>query len=214
MVEKKIWCVVSARDNEPRIEECFDNYNDALNYLGRLDFSEFAKREDERTLFNAAYSRKYCIQQCKLNNEKHTKDYTEFQDTTVSAKITFDDESIGDIAIYKEIAGGQKDTLPWLINFRLNLMVWDPEAAMAQLLRHSAFNANEYKLDDNRNFGWKIVKNITCNANYKYVISRHKIIVYQFVHKKGYVMVNEILDNQFEEVLKKLKGNKNENNRN
>ena len=83
-----------------------------------------------------------------------------------------------DVCLYKHWDGYPSATLPWLLNFVDKFGRDDKEYMFAQLIRSSAFDAEEFNLDKSRSTGWGVVHcNEDCWEEYRYIIKDKKVSV-------------------------------------
>ena len=90
--------------------------------------------------------------------------------TTAKIKI----KELPGVALYKHWDGYPEATLPWLESFNKRFTKErgnDPEYKMAQLIRSSAFDCNEFNLDPSRSTGWGVItKKAQYVTDYEYVL--------------------------------------------
>jgi hypothetical protein len=83
-----------------------------------------------------------------------------------------------DVCLYKHWDGYPSATLPWLLNFVEKFDRDDKEYMFAQLIRSSAFDAEEFNLDKSRTTGWGVVsRNENCCEEYRYIIKEKSVKV-------------------------------------
>jgi hypothetical protein len=83
-----------------------------------------------------------------------------------------------DVCLYKHWDGYPSATLPWLLNFVDKFDRDDKEYMFAQLIRSSAFDAEEFNLDKSRATGWGVVRcSEDCWEQYRYIIKDKKVSV-------------------------------------
>ena len=123
-------------------------------------------------------------------------------------------ENMEDIAIYKHYDGHPQEMLIWLKDFHVDFIDnigWNPSYELAQVLKSSARDHEKYNgLDNDKYFGWGIVKTKEYSSNYKYVLCKKSIKIYRFEYDiEDYVCVNiESLEEKEEEkksIQEKLK---------
>jgi len=105
-----------------------------------------------------------------------------------SAKIIINDPNLKNIAIYKHFDGYPSATLPWLLEFHKDYIKnkgWDPEYELAQLLRSSVRLAKKYSLDKSNYTGWGIINENDYQTNFKYILDKDKIKIYEFICEYG-----------------------------
>ncbi len=77
------------------------------------------------------------------------------------------------LGVLKYWDGYPSATLPWLEEFNIGFSRTrgdDPEYKLAQLLRSSAFLADEYKLDDSKHTGWGVISSTYTTASFVYTL--------------------------------------------
>lgn len=87
------------------------------------------------------------------------------------AKISIKD--LPGIALYKHWDGYPEGTLPWLESFNKRFTEErgnDLEYKMAQLIRSSAFDCEEFNLDPSRATGWGVIKPSEWDTDFEYVL--------------------------------------------
>ncbi len=66
-------------------------------------------------------------------------------------------EGLPNVALYKHWDGNPEATLPWLQKFNKEFTekrAFDPNYKFAQLIRSSAFDQKEFRLDGSKETGW------------------------------------------------------------
>ncbi len=77
--------------------------------------------------------------------------------------------------LYKHCDGYPSATLPWLEKFNQDFSAQrgdDPNYKFAQLLRSSAFDCAEFRLDPGRHTGWGVFPFDTSYCSYMYVLKK------------------------------------------
>jgi len=93
-----------------------------------------------------------------------------------SAIIKVEGLGLGDIGVYKHWDGFPDATMPWLEAFNKKFTEMrgdDPQYKIAQLLRSSARDSEEFDLDASYSTGWGIVDTNQCAADYTYTLMRN-----------------------------------------
>ena len=113
------------------------------------------------------------------------------------ALITID--GMDKIGIYKHWDGYPEATLPWLEKFHkdyLDNRGWDPEYELAQLLRSSIADAEEFELDKSKYIGWGIVDLSTGDeygAEYEYILVKDGIKIYYFDYETRAFVLKQVI---------------------
>lgn len=82
--------------------------------------------------------------------------------------------------VYKHWDGDAASTLPWLEKFNKDFASQrgdDPNYKFAQLLRSSAFDCDEFKLDGSRHTGWGVFPKGTTHFDYLYTLKKDGSVV-------------------------------------
>lgn len=112
-------------------------------------------------------------------------------------------EDMEDIAIYKHYDGHPQEMLIWLKDFHVDFIDnigWNPSYELAQVLKSSARDHEKYNsLDNDKYFGWGIVKTKEYSTNYKYVLCKDRIKVFKYDFNIGREICINIISLEEEE---------------
>ena len=103
----------------------------------------------------------------------------------MATRATIKVEGVNFVKVYKHWDGMPSATLPWLENFNKEFTEKrgdDPSYKFAQLLRSSAFDSEEFNLDQSKETGWGVVKfGDSCGENYEYILKTDGSVTYREV---------------------------------
>jgi hypothetical protein len=89
-------------------------------------------------------------------------------------------EGQDNIEVYKHWDGYPDSTLPWLKDFNEDFKENrgdDPDYKLAQLLRSSARDAEEFDLDPSKHTGWAVVVAKSYGWEYRYTLNKDGTVI-------------------------------------